>query len=379
MIFSFLRKHILHLCFEIPQSRMLKMILNKTGYGLLVIIGVVTVVFFLFNVLPGDPARMMLGQRADISSVEAINKELGRNLPLRTQFARYVNDLSPISIHNVRDQESAYFPNQDKYGRSLTLIPMGKYALKLKQPYLRRSYQSQQKVSELLADALPGTALLAFVSLAFAAVVGIALGVWSALRYQTFTDQFNMLISVLGMSVPSFFAGILIAWLFGFVWSDYTGLNMTGSFYTIDPFAGEIITWKNLILPAFTLGIRPLAVIVQLTRGSMLEVLSMDYVRTAKAKGLSQYSVIFRHALRNALNPVLTALSGWLGSLLAGAVFIEYIFGWKGVGKVTVDALEHYDFPVVMGAVLMVSVFFVLINVMVDLLYARLDPRVRLE
>lgn len=355
------------------------MILNKTGYGLLVIIGVVTVVFFLFNVLPGDPARMMLGQRADISSVEAINKELGRNLPLRTQFARYVNDLSPISIHNVRDQESAYFPNQDKYGRSLTLIPMGKYALKLKQPYLRRSYQSQQKVSELLADALPGTALLAFVSLAFAAVVGIALGVWSALRYQTFTDQFNMLISVLGMSVPSFFAGILIAWLFGFVWSDYTGLNMTGSFYTIDPFAGEIITWKNLILPAFTLGIRPLAVIVQLTRGSMLEVLSMDYVRTAKAKGLSQYSVIFRHALRNALNPVLTALSGWLGSLLAGAVFIEYIFGWKGVGKVTVDALEHYDFPVVMGAVLMVSVFFVLINVMVDLLYARLDPRVRLE
>ena len=111
----------------------------------------------------------------------------------------------------------------------------------------------------------------------------------------------------------------------------------------------------------------------------MLEVLSLDYVRTAKAKGLSDYKVIVNHALRNALNPVLTAISGWLGSLLAGAVFIEYIFGWKGVGKVTVDALEHYDFPVVMGAVLMVSVFFVIINVLVDLLYARLDPRVRVE
>jgi peptide/nickel transport system permease protein len=111
----------------------------------------------------------------------------------------------------------------------------------------------------------------------------------------------------------------------------------------------------------------------------MLEVLSMDYVRTARAKGLSMWTVIVKHALRNALNPVITALSGWFGSLLAGAVFIEYIFGWKGVGKVTVDALEHYDFPVVMGSVLMVSIFFVLINILVDLLYARLDPRVRVE
>ena len=154
---------------------------------------------------------------------------------------------------------------------------------------------------------------------------------------------------------------------------------MTGSLYEVDPFNGEILQWKNIILPAITLGIRPLSVIVQLTRSSMLEVLSMDYVRTARAKGLSMWTVIVKHALRNALNPVITALSGWFGSLLAGAVFIEYIFGWKGVGKVTVDALEHYDFPVVMGSVLMVSIFFVLINILVDLLYARLDPRVRVE
>jgi peptide/nickel transport system permease protein len=251
--------------------------------------------------------------------------------------------------------------------------------LALKTPYLRRSYQSQERVTSVLWDALPGTVVLSLAALIFAAIVGIGLGIWSALNYQRLADHVSLIISVMGMSVPSFFAGILIAWLFGFVWADYTGLEMTGSLFVVDPFKGITLQWKNLILPALTLGIRPLSVIVQLTRSSMLEVLAMDYVRTAKAKGLAPTVVLFRHALRNALNPVLTALSGWLGSLLAGAVFIEYIFGWKGVGKVTVDALEHYDFPVVMGAVLMVSFFFVLINVMVDILYARLDPRIRIQ
>lgn len=358
---------------------MLRMILSKTGYGLLVIAGVVTVIFLLFNVLPGDPARMLLGQRSDVSSVEAINRELGRDLSLTEQYLRYVNDLSPLSVLNISDSTSRYFADESKYGNIITVMPMGKNAVVVKKPYLGRSYQSRQRVSEILTDALPGTALLAVVSLAFASVFGIAMGVWSSLNYHRWPDSLSMFLSVLGMSVPSFFAGILIAWIFGFVLSDYTGLEMTGSFYEIDPFLGKIQAWENLILPAFTLGIRPLAVIVQLTRSSMLEVLNMDYIRTAKAKGLKNITVIARHALRNALNPVLTAISGWLGSLLAGAVFIEYIFGWKGVGKVTVDALENYDFPVVMGSVLMVSVFFVIINILTDLLYARLDPRVRVD
>jgi peptide/nickel transport system permease protein len=357
----------------------LKLFLNKIFYGLLVTAGVVCVVFFLFTVLPGDPARMMLGQRADISSVEAINKELGRDLPITTQFALYVNDLSFISVLNKENTDSRIFIDENKYGTIYSLCSFGRYALVLKQPFLRRSYQTQERVTTILLDALPGTVILSFAALLFAAVTGILIGVWSALHYQTLADHISMIISVLGMSLPSFFAGILIAWLFGFVWNDYTGLEMTGSLYIVDPFEGLKIQWKNLILPAFTLGIRPLSVIVQLTRSSMLEVLSLDYVRTAKAKGLSSVAVIMKHALRNALNPVLTALSGWLGSLLAGAVFIEYIFGWKGVGKVTVDALEHYDFPVVMGAVLMVSVFFVIINILVDILYAKLDPRVRIQ
>ncbi|MFN0188511.1 MAG: ABC transporter permease [Bacteroidia bacterium] len=358
---------------------MLKLLVNKIFYGFLVTLGVVIVVFFLFTVLPGDPARMMLGQRADLVSVEIINRELGKDQPIFKQFLKYANDLSPLCILDTKNPDSRIYYDKEKYGRGVDLIQFTQRALILKAPYLGRSYQSRESVSAILFDALPGTAILAIASLLFAAFFGIILGVWSALRYQKWDDHLTMIVSVLGMSVPSFFAGIVIAWLFGFVWHDYTGLEMTGSLYEVDPFTGMELKWKNLILPAFTLGIRPLAVIVQLTRSSMLEVLEMDYVRTAKAKGLSPLVVVVRHALRNALNPVITAISGWLGSLLAGAVFIEYIFGWKGVGKVTVDALEHYDFPVVMGSVLMVSFFFVIINILVDILYARLDPRVRMQ
>jgi peptide/nickel transport system permease protein len=358
---------------------MVNFLLKKLLYGILVMAGVVCVVFFLFNVLPGDPARMMLGQRADISSVEAINKELGLDKPLGEQFMLFVNDLSPVSVHKINGKNSPWSYSKERYGSTFSLFSFSNKIIILKKPYLKRSYQTNRRVSEILMDALPGTAILALVSLTFAAVVGIFLGVISALKKGTWVDYLSMLTAVMGMAVPSFFAGIIIAWIFGFVLSDYTGLNMTGSLYTIDPFLGKVLQPANLILPALTLGIRPLSVIVQLTRSSMLEVLSNDYIRTARAKGLGKWAVIFKHAIKNALNPVLTAVSGWFGSLLAGAVFIEYIFGWKGIGKVTVDSLERYDFPVVMGAVLLVSAFFVIINIFVDLLYGVLDPRVRIK
>jgi len=357
----------------------IKLILKRTTSGLLIIFGVVTVVFFLFNILPADPGRLMLGQRSDVASLEAINKQLGLDLSISKRYLLYLNDISPLSLNNLNDSTSRIFASSEKFGDFAKVISLGQNSLIVKKPYLNRSYQSQELVSVILVDALPGTIVLSVVALLIAACIGIILGVWSATRYQQWPDYLNLFISIIGMSVPSFFAGILIAWFFGFVLSDWTGLNMTGSLYEIDPFHGEILALKNIILPALTLGIRPLSIIVQLTRSSMLEAISTDYVRTAKAKGMSYHAVLFKHALRNALNPVITAISGWFGSLLAGAVFIEYIFGWKGVGKVTVDALEHYDFPVVMGAVMMVSIFFVIINWIVDLLYTFLDPRVRLE
>jgi len=185
--------------------------------------------------------------------------------------------------------------------------------------------------------------------------------------------------SILGISVPSFVAAILIAMTFGFYWSEYTGLNLTGQLFEIDPFEGRQLELKNLILPAFALGIRQLAIITQLTRSSMVDVLSQDYIRTARAKGLSKRKIIQKHALKNALNPVITAVSGWLASLMAGAFFIEYIFNWKGLGSVTLRAVENLDFPVVMGATLFIAFLFILINILVDWLYTLLDPRVKLN
>lgn len=245
-------------------------------------------------------------------------------------------------------------------------------------PYLRRSYQTKKPVGVVLAEALPGTLILTVAAMLFATIVGIALGVLAAVKHNTWMDTSAVFASVLGISAPSFFMGIVVAYLFGFVLNNITGLQMTGSLFFIDPFLGKEISLKSLILPAFTLGIRPLAIITQLTRSSMLDVLSQDYIRTAYAKGLNKRIVLWRHALRNALNPVITAITGWFAELLAGAFFVEYIFGWKGIGKVTVDALEKLDFPVVMGSVLVTAAFFVLVNILADLLYGVIDPRVRL-
>ena len=360
---------------------MLSFIIKRLFYGFLVLIGVITVVFYLFNVLPGDPTRMMLGQRADSASVAAINRDLGRDKPLSVQYIGYINDLSPISIHNTTNEESFWFLDPQKYTSYTSLVCIGvSRELILKPPYMRRSYQSQRKVTDILLEAFPKTAILALVSITIALIVGLIIGILSAIYKDTWFDRLALLMSISGMAIPSFFAAIIFAWLFAFVLAPYTGLSMFGSLYTVDDFGrGEYINLKNLILPAIVLGIRPLAIVVELTRSSLLEVLSQDYIRTARAKGLSQYRVLVGHALKNALNPVVTAISGWLASLMAGAVFVEYVFDWKGVGVAIVDALEKYDFPVVMGAVLFISVILVVINIFVDIIYAYLDPRVRLS
>ena len=358
---------------------MLRYVGRRILYGFLVLLGVVTLVFFLFNILPGDPARMMLGQHADEKSVEIINRDLGRDKPLLTQYANYLNDLSPLSLHNHADPSSFFYLSPEKYSY-LTLLRFGSTSLVVKAPYLRRSYQSQRKVSEIIATAFPQTAVLAVVAMLFALAVGITLGVVSALHKDTWVDRVTLVLSTLGMSLPSFFAAILIAWLFAYVLADWTHLSMFGNLYTVDDYGtGEYLDLKNLILPALTLGIRPLATLTQLTRNSLLEALSQDYVRTARAKGMPFRRVVVHHALRNALNPVVTSATGWLAGLLAGAVFVEYVFDWKGMGVVIVDGLDQYDFPVVMGSILFVCVLLIVINILTDILYGLLDPRVRLQ
>ncbi|HVS97185.1 MAG TPA: ABC transporter permease [Puia sp.] len=348
---------------------MIRYLIRRCIYGLLVMLGVVVTVFFLFQGF-GDPSRLVIGQRADEATQENIRKEMYLDQPRWKQFALYLNDISPVSI-----QSRGEIREKGLKG----LFVGGKTTLGLKWPYLRRSYQSKREVWDILMEALPGTLVLATAAMVLATLLGIGLGVLAAIRKNTWMDTSAIFVSVLGISAPSFFMGIVIAYVFGFVFSGVTGLHMTGSLFDTDPFLGRQLQLHNLILPALTLGIRPMAIIAQLTRGSLLDTLDQDYIRTAYAKGLPARTVVWKHGLRNALNPVITAITGWFAELLAGAFFVETIFGWKGIGKVTVDALEQLDFPVVMGSVLVSSFFFVVVGVLSDLLYGLIDPRVRLS
>lgn len=339
--------------------------------------GVISLVFLLFNVLPGDPSRMMLDQREDSAQLDLIRKKYGFDLPLSQQYWHYLNDLSPISWHSTNPEN---FSHAKRYSEPpKKILSFGSSYLGFKAPYLRTSFRSQGKeVRQILSETFPNTLVLAVAAMSIALSLGLLLGLIAALLKGTWIDRLISLLGTLGMSVPSFFSAILMAWIFGFLLADWTGLNMTGSLYEVDLYGeGRYIAWSNLILPAITLGIRPLAVIIQLSRSSILEEMSQDYVRTARAKGLAMWTILRKHSLRNALNPVITAASGWFASMLAGAVFVEYIFGWNGLGKQIVDALNQLDLPVVMGAVLLIAITFVFISIIVDLLYAWIDPRVR--
>ncbi len=349
---------------------MVSFIIKKLLYGLLVLVGVIVLVFFLFQGF-GDPSRLIMGQTGNAATQEAIQKELYLDQPKWKQFFLYINDVSPIAFHSRREIEK----------KELTgFFIGGENKLAFKLPYLRKSYQTKKSVGSVLMEALPGTLILAVAAMFIAILIGIPLGVVAAVKQNTWLDTTAVFTSIIGISAPSFFMGIIIAYIFGFVLSDWTHLHITGSWFDIDTQTGaKRLTLQNLILPAVTLGIRPLAIITQLTRSAMLDVLDQDYIRTAFAKGLSRQRVIWKHALRNALNPVITAVTGWFAELLAGAFFIEYIFGWKGIGKVTVDALEKLDFPVVMGSVLVSAAFFILINILADILYGIVDPRIRIR
>lgn len=353
-------------------------ILKKTGYTLLTLFGVLSVIFGLFNILPSDPADMLLGQNESKEQLAIIKKKYGFDLPLHRQYLYYLNDVSPISVHSNKANDFSFY-NKADYGGT-TLFKTSNNVVVLKWPYLRKSLQKNgKKVSSVIAETLPNTFVLALSSILIALLVGMALGIISAVKQDSWIDRLIQVTSTLGMSVPSFFSAIIFAWLFGFVWHKYTHLPMSGSLYALDDFGeGRQLQLQNLILPAVVLGIRPLAVVSQLMRNSLLEVLQQDYIRTARAKGLSSFAVIYKHGIKNALNPVVTAISGWFASMLAGAVFVEYIFGWNGIGKEVVNALNTSDLPIVMGAVLIIAFIFIIINIFVDLIYGWLDPRVKL-
>lgn len=328
--------------------------------------------FLLFNVLPGDPVRMAAGRHVDEKQLTLLEHEMGLDLPLPRQFLHFMNDLSPVSL--VRG--NAVNPD---WSVGATL-PMGAYQIVVKWPYLRRSFVSGRKVSSVIMEGLPETLVLTTTALLLAVFIGVPIGIGSARRRHSVFDRTMTVIASAGMAVPSFLAAILVGWVFGYLLHTITGLNMTGSLYTYDIYRGaEVLTLQNLILPAFTLAIRPICVVSQLMKNSLLEVMGKDYIRTARAKGLSERIIIWRHALVNAIGPVVSAVAAWFAALMAGSVFVEYVFGWKGLGHIIVMAIDYYDFPLIMGLTLVVSVSFVLANWLLEVFYPLIDPGLRAD
>ena len=305
---------------------MLTFILHRLLGALLVIFGVVSIVFLLIHMIPGDPVEIMLGESASPADREALRMALGLNQPLPVQFQHYLAGL----LH----------------------LDMG------------TSIHFRRPVADLLMERLPATAMLAAVTLLLTVIMALPLGIMAAVRRGSLWDTGAMSFSMLGVSIPNFWLGPILILVFSLWlgWFPVSGHSGPGS----------------VVLPALTLSTGLIAVLSRMVRSSMLEVLGEDYMRTAKAKGMSPQHVILHHGLRNALLPVITLLGLQLGALLAGAVITETVFSWPGVGLLTIESIQSRDYPVVQACVLLISITYVLVNLLTDLAYAWIDPRIRL-
>ena len=331
---------------------MFSFLVKRLLSGIVVLVSVIVLITSIIYLAPVDPARLTFGQRSDAATVEAKKAALGLDRGLLYQIGTYFNDISPLCV---------------KEGRPT-----------LKKPYLRESYQTGRLVIDHLLDAIPLTFILAISSFTLALLFGLSLGVFSSLLHNTKWDDAILFLSTLGISIPSYVSAIILALVFAYVLGPFTGLNIQGSLIELNDLGDEVVVWKNLILPSIALGVRPIAIITQLTRSTMLDVLSKDYIRTAKSKGIQRKSIILRHALRNAMNPVVTALTGWFASLLAGAFFVERVFSFKGVGDLTITALSNYDIPVLLACILFIAMVFIVLNILSDIINTLLDPKTSL-
>lgn len=326
---------------------MLRYALGRVLLMIPVMIGITAIVFGLLQIIPGDPAVVLLGQNATAEGVAQMRHALGLDQPVWVQLAHYMERL-------LRGD-------------------------------LGRSIFKEDPVSQLVFSHLPATIELALSAMVISIVIGIPLGVLAAVRRGSLADTGSMLFAQVGVSVPVFWLGIMLMLWFSVQldWLPAIGrgaplLSAVGAALSGRP-SVLIDSIAHLILPAFTLGVLGSAVISRMTRSSVTEALRQDYIRTARAKGLVGWVVVYRHAFRNALLPVISVLGLQFGTLLGGAVVTETIFGWPGVGQLVVGAISQRDIPLVQGSVLIVALLFSLVNLGVDLLYAWVDPRVRLK
>ena len=302
-------------------------VLTRLAYSLFVLWGAMTIIFIAVRIVPGDPASLMLGPGSTEADVVALRQRLGLNASLPEQYGRFLSGAVRLD-----------------FGDSLWL---------------------NRPVGSEIASRVAATGRLAAVAIVLALVVSFPLGILAALRQRSPADSAISVVSLIGQSVPSFWLGIMLILVFA-------------RQLRILPSAGSD-TWRHLILPALTLALPLVGVLTRLVRSGLLDVLYEDYIRTARAKGLTPRSVLTRHALRNMLIPVITVVGLQVGNLLGGAVIVETIFGWPGIGRLLVDAIFHRDYPLVQATILFITAGFVVVNLLVDLSYGYLDPRIRLR
>ncbi len=318
-----------------------------------VLIGMSILVFSIIHLIPGDPAKTILGQKATPQVLEQMREDLGLNKPLMVQYKDYVVNL----LHGN----------------------------------LGKSIRTDVPITQEMKPYLAATMELTFFAMSFALIIGVNAGIIAAWKQNSWFDYIAMLIALVGISMPVFWLGLMEQWLFAqnLHWLPSIGrasilhpIKPITNFYLIDTllagnFEGFKEVTKHLILPSIALGTIPMAIIARMTRSSMLEVMKSDYVRTAKAKGVNQFFLIYKHALKNALIPVLTVVGLQMGLLLGGAVLTETIFAWPGIGKYLYDAISYRDYPVIQSGILVIASIFVFVNLIVDLLYSFIDPRIR--
>lgn len=318
-----------------------------------VLLGMTIIVFSIIHAIPGDPADTILGDKATEQSKEVLREQLGLNKPWFQQYFNYLGDLLKGDLGN---------------------------SIRTKQPIIKE-----------ILPYLAATLELTFASMLFAIIIGVNAGILSAWRQNSWFDYMSMVIALVGVSMPIFWLGLMEQWVFSLKlhWLPTGGrmdqrnpIESVTNLYMIDAILSgrwnQVWTvMKHLILPSIALGTIPMAVIARMTRSSMLEVMSSDFIRTARSKGLSQFLVVYKHALKNAAIPLLTVIGLQTGALLGGAVLTETIFAWPGVGRYVFEAISSRDYPVIQSGILIIAFIFVIINLIVDLLYSFIDPRIQ--
>lgn len=290
-----------------------------------VLLGVTLIIYLIMDMAPGDPAKVILGEQATPEQIAELREAMGLNDPVLVQYARYINGI----LHGT----------------------MGK------------SYTSQLECSIEIFARFPNTLRLASVAIVIAVILALPLGIMAAVKQNTLFDGFSMFIALLGVSMPAFWLGLLLILFFSLKLGWFPSSGAEG--------------WKSIVLPAITLGFMQMASIARVTRSSMLEVIRQDYIRTARAKGVSENKVITKHALKNALIPTVTVIGLQIGSMLGGSVMTESVFAWPGIGRLMVQSINKCDIPMVLGCVIMFSITFSIVNLTVDVLYGFIDPRIK--